>query len=71
MRTKKLLATSIAGLIILGGSITACSDEDGDGAVTDEEIDSADEKGEDVKSDVEEEIDEGEDEINDSSDSSN
>jgi hypothetical protein len=67
MRTKKLIATSIAGLIILGGSITACSDEDGDGAVTDEEVDSAEEKGQDAKDEVEEEIDEGEDEINDDS----
>ena len=67
MRTKKILATSIAGLIILGGSVTACSDEDGDGAVTDEEVDSAEEKGQDAKDEVEEEIDEGEDEIKDDS----
>ena len=44
----------------------ACSDEDGDGAETDEEIDQIDEGAEDTGDQIEEEVDEGEDEVDDS-----
>ena len=41
----------------------ACSDEDGDGAETDEEVDQIDEQVEDTGEQVDEEIDEGEEEV--------
>jgi hypothetical protein len=41
----------------------ACSDEDGDGAETDEEVDQIDEGAEDTGEQLEEELDEGEEEV--------
>jgi len=54
-----------ATFVVLGLSLVACSDEDGDGAVTDEEIDQIDEELEDLTDEIEEEIDEGSDEVED------
>ena len=57
---RKLAATGLVAVLALGGA-TACSDEDGDGAVTDEEIQDVEDGAEDVGDQVEEEI-EGQDE---------
>ena len=61
-------ALAAGGLFALG----ACSDDDGDGAVTDEEVDQVDEGAEDLEEEVdegadevEEEIEEGEEEVED------
>ena len=53
---------AVASLALVGA---ACSDEDGDGADTDEEIEQLDETGEDVGNEIEEEVDEGADEVED------
>ena len=59
--TRRITALSFAALLALTGA--ACSDEDGDGAETDEEVDQVDEQLEDTGDDVEEELDEGQDEV--------
>jgi hypothetical protein len=46
-------------------TFTACSDEDGDGAETDEEVDELDEQLEDTGDQLDEEIDEGGEEVDD------
>ena len=56
--TRALTALLAAGTIAL---VPACSDEDGDGATTDEEIQDVEDGAEDVGNEVEEEI-EGQDE---------
>lgn len=43
----------------------ACSDEDGDGATTDEEVDQIDEQLEDTGDQLQQEVDKGGDEIDD------
>jgi hypothetical protein len=60
---RKLLAALFAASLLLVPA--ACSDEDGDGATTDEEVDELDETGEDVGNQVEEEINEGQNETDD------
>lgn len=61
---KKLRKFLVAGLFTFGGlTLAACTDEDGDGAVTDEEIGELQEDAEDLGDDIAEEIDEGVDEI--------
>ena len=60
---RKLLAALFAGALLMAPA--ACSDEDGDGANTDEEVDELEETGEDVGDEVEEEVDEGRDEVED------
>jgi hypothetical protein len=60
---RRLTALALAGLLGLGSvtGIAACSDEDGDGGETDEEIkdveDGVDEGVDDVKEEVDEETD--------------
>jgi hypothetical protein len=55
MRTTRLLTAGFAaGALLL---VPACDDEDGDGGVTDEEIQDLEDTGEDVGDQVEEEID--------------
>jgi hypothetical protein len=54
---RKLFAALFALSLVLIPA--ACSDEDGDGATTDEEIDELDEGSEDVGNELEEEVDEG------------
>ena len=53
---------AVASLALFGA---ACSDEDDDGAETDEELEQLDESGEDVGNDLEEELNEGEEELRD------
>jgi hypothetical protein len=55
MRTHRLIATGMAaGALLL---VPACDDEDGDGGVTDEEVEDIEETGDSVQDEVEEEID--------------
>lgn len=60
---RKLTAASFVALLALGGA--ACSDEDGDGARTDEEIGELEDTGEDVGNELEQEVDEGQEEMED------
>ena len=53
---------AVASLALVGA---ACSDEDGDGAETDEEVEQLDETGEDVGNNLEEELNEGGQEVED------
>lgn len=54
---RSLVAAGLVGVLALGGA--ACSDEDGDGAVTDEEQGEIDDGAEDVGNELEQEVDEG------------
>ena len=59
MRTTRAITVALAsGALLL---TAACSDEDGDGATTDEEIQDLEDGAEDVGEEVEEEVD-GQDE---------
>ena len=60
---RKFLAALFAASLLLVPA--ACSDEDGDGATTDEEVDELDEGSEDVGNELEEEVDQGSDEVDD------
>ena len=53
---KRAATTGLAVTLALAGS-AACSDEDGDGGTTDEEIQDLEDTGEDVQDEVDEEID--------------
>jgi hypothetical protein len=57
--TRRFGATAIAGLLAIGSLVgaAACSDEDGDGGTTDEEIQDIDEGVDEAESQVEEEVD--------------
>lgn len=57
---RTLAASAFALTLALGGA--ACSDEDGDGAVTDEEIGEIDDKAGDLKDEAEQEMNQGRDE---------
>jgi hypothetical protein len=52
--TRSITAAVAAGVLLLA---PACSDEDGDGATTDEEIQDLEDTAEDVGDEVEEEVD--------------
>lgn len=55
MRTTRAITVALAtGALLLS---PACSDEDGDGGTTDEEIEDLEEETEDVGEEIEEEID--------------
>lgn len=55
MRTTRMIMAGLtAGTLLL---VPACDDEDGDGGVTDEEIQDVEDTGEDVGNEIEEEID--------------
>ena len=56
----RLAALGAAGLLALGSitGLSACSDEDGDGGETDEEIQDVEEGVDEVSDDVQEEVDE-------------
>lgn len=58
---RKAAAATFSAALLFGG-LTACSDEDGDGARTDEEIGELEDTGEDVGNEIEQEIDEGQEE---------
>ena len=55
MRTTRALTIAVAGTALLFSP--ACSDEDGDGGTTDEEIQDVEDGVEDVGDEVEEEVD--------------
>jgi hypothetical protein len=56
--TKTVTAATLAGLFLLTGA--ACSDEDGDGATTDEEVEDVESEAEKVQREAEQEV-EGQD----------
>lgn len=56
MTTSRVAAASFAAIIGLGG-LAACSDEDGDGGTTDEEIQDGEDMLDDAGDELEEEID--------------
>jgi hypothetical protein len=58
--TARIVAAGFAATLAIGG-LVACSDEDGDGATTDEELQDVEDGAEDVGNQVEEEV-EGQDE---------
>jgi hypothetical protein len=60
-KLRRISVAAIAAASLL--TFAACSDEDGDGAESDEEIDQVDEQLEDTGDQLEEEIDEGQDEV--------
>lgn len=63
MQMRKKLAIGLVALMPF--SLAACSDEDNDGAVTDEEVNEVDEALEDAYDRVETEIEEGAEETED------
>jgi hypothetical protein len=63
LRRRPLAGVALAAALVLGP--VACSDEDGDGATTDEEVDRMEEEGGDVRDRVEEEVDRGRDAVDD------
>lgn len=63
MEVRKKIAIGLVALMPL--SLAACSDEDNDGAVTDEEMGEIDESLEEGAQDLQEEIEEGADEVDD------
>jgi hypothetical protein len=54
--TQRALATAAAALLALGG-VAACSDEDGDGGRSDEEIQEGRDAVEDLGDEIEQEVD--------------
>lgn len=58
--TRKFAAAGIVTVLAFGG--VACSDEDGDGATTDEEVGEIQDKAEDTGDQIQEEVDEGQNE---------
>ena len=60
-RTRTLTAAALTGILLVGGA--ACSDEDGDGATTDEEVGDLEQEVEDGGEQLEEEVNQGEEEI--------
>lgn len=63
MYLRKKIAVALVALMPL--SLAACSDEDDDGAVTDEEIGELREGAEEAGEQIQEEIEEGAEEAND------
>ena len=59
MKTMNRRIAAIAAVAVLGLGGAACSDEDGDGATTDEEVDQVDESTEDMGDQLEDEVDQG------------
>ncbi|MGV3757917.1 MAG: hypothetical protein ACO1PW_00040 [Actinomycetota bacterium] len=58
MNRTRIAAITTAGLFGLGSlGLAACSDEDGDGGTTDEEIQDVEEGVEDMGDEIEEEVD--------------
>jgi hypothetical protein len=62
MRTtlsRRVAAVSIAGFLTVGGAagLAACSDEDGDGGTTDEEIQDGKDTVDSIEGEIQEEID--------------
>lgn len=59
---RKATAATFTAALLFGG-LTACSDEDGDGARTDEEIGELEDTGEDIGDELEQEVDQGQEEM--------
>lgn len=59
---RKAAAATFTAALLVGG-LTACSDEDGDGARTDEEIGELEDTGSDIGNELEQEVDEGQEEL--------
>ena len=58
MNRTRIAAITTAGLFGLGSlGLAACSDEDGDGGTTDEEIEDVEETVDDMGDEIEEEVD--------------
>jgi len=58
MNRTRIAAITTAGLFGLGSlGLAACSDEDGDGGTTDEEIQDVEDTAEDMGDELEEEVD--------------
>ena len=55
---RPFLAATFAAALVLGGA--ACSDEDGDGATTDEEVGELDQNIDEGADELEQEVEEGE-----------
>lgn len=62
MNTTTRRITALAAVAILGLTGAACSDEDGDGATTDEEVGEIDESVDGAGDQLETEVEEGENE---------
>ena len=63
---RRITAASVAAFLTIGG-LAACSDEDGDGGVSDEEIQDVEDGASNAGNEIEEEVDaqeEGSDEDN-------
>ena len=56
MTTSRVAATSFAAVLAFGG-LAACSDEDGDGGTTDEEIQDGQDTADSIGDEIEEEVD--------------
>jgi hypothetical protein len=54
-RVRRAVSASFAAVLVLGGA--ACSDEDGDGGTTDEELEDVDQTVDSVGDELEEEVD--------------
>ena len=59
MQTTKRVTALAAGALLAVGSLAgaACSDEDGDGGTTDEEIEDVEDTADSIQGEIEEEID--------------
>lgn len=57
MTTTRVKAASLAALLSLGAISGACSDEDGDGGTTDEEIQDGQDTVDSIEGEIEEEVD--------------
>jgi hypothetical protein len=56
--TKRLTALAAGGLLAIGSLAgAACSDEDGDGGTTDEEIEDVEDTADSIQDEIEEEVD--------------
>ena len=62
-RTRTWGAAALTAALALGGA--ACSDEDGDGATTDEEVGEVEEQVDEGADQLQEEVDQGEEEAED------
>jgi len=63
MNTMIRRITALTAVAVLGLTGAACSDEDGDGATTDEEVGELDDSLDDAGNELGEEVDEGQNEV--------
>ena len=56
--TQRAAAVSLSALFAVGSvGLAACSDEDGDGGTTDEEIEDIEDTGDSIEDEIQEEVD--------------